>query len=100
MLQYASINVDVPQRRRKTASIIPRAIVLSAVPSIVDRSHLAPELARGVSHYRVRAGVLTSIARFVPRVDSIDAEVAPIGLNEEGCDGVHINPAGNRIGYT
>ncbi len=85
MLQDPAIRADGFQQRRKAAVIIAFHLALSGAldPQRLPSPELAPALAGGMAHHRVRAGVLAGVAFDTPRVNARLIEVAAIRFDEQ-----------------
>jgi hypothetical protein len=84
VLNHAAIIADGGQGCGEAPSILAKPVLvrLARCPMPIP----APTLARGMGNDRVRAVIGSGIAGHVPRVNSGEAAVCAIAINEQGCD--------------
>jgi hypothetical protein len=82
VFQDAAPFPHVVQRSVKAPAVISRPVVISTPPLEVHGSHCAPQLAWRVGNHRMRPLVLAGVSTDVPRVNTWQAEVAPVSLDE------------------
>ena len=80
VFEHTAESTHTAQRRRKTAAVIARPVVLAAPSGKIDRSHCAPPLARRVRNDWKWPVIKSCIPALGPRVNVVKVRIAPVRL--------------------